>query len=135
MPKYSKTSRGKLEACHDDLQTLFNEVIKYFDNSIICGHRTEEKQNAAFDKGYSKLKYPKSKHNKIPSMAIDAIPFPLSWDDHDRMRYFAGYVMGIAKVLKEAGAIEHDVRWGGDWDMDTDLADNTFHDLVHFELR
>ena len=135
MPQYSKTSLGKLEACHDDLQTIFNEVVKYFDNSIICGHRTEEKQNAAYKKGYSKLKYPKSKHNKLPSMAVDAIPFPISWDDHDRMRYFAGVVKGIAWMLRERGEISHDIRWGGDWDMDTDLADNRFQDLVHFELK
>jgi len=135
MPKYSKTSKGKLATCHKDLQTIFEYVIKYFDNSIICGHRTEEKQNAAYRKGYSKLKYPQSKHNKLPAMAVDAIPWPIVWDDHDRMRHFAGYVMMAGKMLKEQGKITHNVRWGGDWDMDTELKDNTFQDLPHFELR
>ena len=27
-----------------------------------------------------------------------------------------------------------DLIWGGDWDGDTDLKDNAFDDLVHFEL-
>jgi len=27
------------------------------------------------------------------------------------------------------------IRWGGDWDMDTQTKDNKFDDLVHFELR
>jgi hypothetical protein len=26
------------------------------------------------------------------------------------------------------------LRWGGDWDMDTEVKDNKFDDLVHFEL-
>jgi peptidoglycan L-alanyl-D-glutamate endopeptidase CwlK len=37
-------------------------------------------------------------------------------------------------MLFEIGAIKHRIRWGGDWDMDNDLSDNTFNDLVHFEL-
>ena len=28
-----------------------------------------------------------------------------------------------------------DLIWGGDWDGDTDLNDNNFDDLVHFELK
>jgi len=27
------------------------------------------------------------------------------------------------------------IRWGGDWDMDTQTKDNKFDDLVHFELK
>ena len=49
--------------CHEDLQKIFKYVIAFFDHTIICGHRTEEKQNQAYKKGYSKLKYPNSKHN------------------------------------------------------------------------
>ena len=26
------------------------------------------------------------------------------------------------------------LRWGGDWDVDTELKDNDFDDLPHFEL-
>ena len=133
MPKFSQSSKDKLNTCHKDLQTIFNEVVKHFDCTIICGHRTEDKQNAAYKKGFSKVKYPNSRHNSLPSMAADVIPWPISWSDHDRMRYFAGYVMGIARMLK--GHITHEVRWGGDWDRDTELSDNTFQDLVHFELR
>ena len=135
MPKFSKTSKGKLATCHEDLQTIFEYVIKYFDCTVVCGHRTAEKQNAAYKKGYSKVRFPNSKHNPLPAMAADVIPWPIVWDDHDRMRYFAGYVMGVARMLKVIGEIEHDVRWGGDWDMDTELKDNKFMDLPHFELR
>jgi len=27
-----------------------------------------------------------------------------------------------------------DLRWGGDWDSDTEVRDNSFDDLVHFEI-
>ncbi len=39
-----------------------------------------------------------------------------------------GYVMGTAQSLG------YPLRWGGDWDADTETNDNRFDDLVHFEL-
>lgn len=27
------------------------------------------------------------------------------------------------------------LRWGGDWDSDTEVNDNSFDDLVHFEIK
>ena len=135
MPKFSKTSKARLATCHKDLQTIFEYAIRYFDCTIVCGHRTREKQEVAYAKGYSKVRFPNSKHNSLPSMAADVAPFPIEWDDLDRMRYFAGYVMGVAQILKDDGDIKHSVRWGGDWDRDTEVKDNTFQDLVHFELR
>lgn len=134
MPKFGKRSTTNLEEAHKDLQTVFNEVIKYFDCSVIDGHRGEKEQNEAFHKGKSKLKYPQSKHNKEPAMAVDVVPYPINWKDVDRMRYFAGYVMGIANLLKNRGIIDHALRWGGDWDKDTEVNDNKFQDFPHFEL-
>ena len=135
MPSYSNSSKRKLETCHSDLQTIFHYVIKYFDNTIVCGHRDEEAQNKAFDDGFSKVRYPNSKHNGTPSMAIDAVPWPIDWNDLNRMKYFAGYVMGIAKMLKSYGAIHHDLISGLDWDNDTELSDTTFKDHPHFQLK
>ena len=129
MPKFSQSSLSKLSTCHLDLQWLFNEVIKYFDCTIICGRRTEADQNQAFAEGKSKLKYPNSKHNKIPSLAIDVCPFPINWKDRDRFYFFGGFVKGIACQLGI------NIRWGGDWDGDTDLADQNLYDLPHYELH
>ena len=103
--------------------------VQYFDCSVLEGHRGKEKQNAAYDKGNSKLRYPKGKHNQIPSIAVDVIPYPIDWEDRDRMHYFAGFVLGIAKKTKLK------IRWGGDWNMDTHTKDNRFDDLVHFEIK
>ena len=134
MPVYSERSKKRLKTCHIDLQVIFNHVIKYFDCTVITGHRGEKEQNAAYNKGNSKLKYPKSKHNKTPSLAADVMPYPIDWRDLNRMRYFAGVVFGIAKMLKDEGLITHNLRWGGDWDKDTEVKDNKFNDLTHFEL-
>lgn len=134
MPVFSTTSKENLNQCHMDLQVLFLEVINHFDCKVIKGHRGENEQNDAYSSGHSKLKFPKSKHNKTPSLAADVMPYPINWNDRERMVYFAGFVLGLAKSLKEMRIIKHDVRWGGDWDQDTEVKDNSFDDLVHFEL-
>ena len=108
---------------------MFNEVVKDFDCTIVCGHRGEKDQNEAYTRGNSQVKYPKGRHNANPSRAVDVAPYPIDWTDRDRFHYFAGYVMGIASQMGI------DIIWGGDWDGDTDLKDNAFDDLVHFELR
>lgn len=134
MAKFGNTSKRRLAECHPDIQTLFKEVVKHFDCSVICGHRGEVQQNEAFAKGLSKLTFPKSKHNQFPSLAVDVVPYPIDWNDTRRMTFFAGFVKGIAFKLKEEGRITSIIRWGGDWDGDTEVKDNKFQDLPHFEL-
>ena len=129
MPKFGRTSRKRLESCHKDIQEVFKEVVKHYDCSIVCGHRGEKEQNEAYDKGNSKVKYPRGRHNKFPSNAVDVAPYPIDWADRDGFILFAGFVLGVASQ-KGFG-----LRWGGDWDGDFDLSDNQFDDLVHFELK
>jgi peptidoglycan LD-endopeptidase CwlK len=74
MPKYSNRSKEKLESCHHDLQKLFNEVIKYYDCTIIEGFRSNECQEELCCQGKSTLKAGKSKHNQNLSLAIDVAP-------------------------------------------------------------
>lgn len=128
MPSFGKASQEKLATCDPRLQKVFNEVIKHFDCTVIEGHRGEAAQNKAFAEGKSKLKYPQSKHNKTPSLAADVLPYPIDWNDTNRMRYFAGFVVGIAATM----GIK--LRWGGDWNQNTELKDNSFNDLPHFEI-
>ena len=128
MPAFGKASQEKLATCDPRLQKVFNEVIKHFDFTVIEGHRGEAAQNKAFAEGESKLKYPQSKHNKTPSLAADVLPYPIDWNDTNRMRYFAGFVVGIAATM----GIK--IRWGGDWNQNIELKDNSFNDLPHFEL-
>lgn len=129
MPRFSNRSKSRLNTCDKRLVELFNEVVKGFDCTIIEGHRGKEKQNAAYNSGHSKVKYPNGKHNKTPSVAVDVAPYPIDWKDRDRFHYFGGYVLGIAAKMGLR------IRWGGDWDMDTQTKDNKFDDLVHFEIK
>jgi|TARA_R100000656_G_scaffold28389_2_gene24805 peptidoglycan L-alanyl-D-glutamate endopeptidase CwlK len=129
MPKFGKRSMGRLNTCDEDLIALFQEVVKYFDCSVLEGHRGEEKQNKYFNEGKSKLKYPEGRHNKKPSNAVDVVPYPVDWEDREQMSYFAGFVKGVAYKMGIP------IRWGGDWNNNNDLKDNNFDDLPHFELR
>ena len=129
MPRFGKRSISRLKTCDQKLQELFYEVVKHFDCSIIEGHRGEERQNKAFADGNSKVKYPNGKHNQNPSIAVDVAPYPIDWSDRDRFHYFGGFVLGVAK---EMGM---NIRWGGDWNQDTQTKDNKFDDLVHFEIK
>ena len=129
MPKFGRTSRKRLKTCDEDLIFLLEEVVKYFDCTVLEGHRGKRLQNKYFKEGKSKLKFPEGNHNKKPSTALDVVPYPIDWDDRERMTYFAGYVKGIAMMLGIP------IRWGGDWNSNNDLKDNNFDDLPHFELR
>lgn len=126
MPKFGTKSAKKLADCHEDLQEILNEAIKYFDFTIIESYRSEEKQLKAYNEGRSQLK--KGKHNVYPSIAVDIAPWPVDWQDTERFTYLAGHVMAIAKMNGKK------IRWGNDWDMDTQTKDTNFRDYPHFEL-
>jgi peptidoglycan LD-endopeptidase CwlK len=135
MPKFSQTSLDRLKTCHRDLQVLFNHVILEYDCLIVCGQRGEKEQNDAFDKGHSKLRFPNSKHNSSPSMAVDVVPYEqgIDWGKL-QSAHFAGYVKGIADQLYRIGTIKHHIRFGIDWNSNNDIDDTTFWDANHFEL-
>lgn len=125
---YSIQSLAKLATCDERLQKLFNEVIRHCDCTILEGHRSDEKQQKAFEEGKSQLKPGQSKHNQRPSLAIDVAPYPIDWEDKNRFYYFGGLVKGIASQMNIP------IRWGGDWDNDNDFKDQRLIDLPHFEI-
>ena len=128
MYRFGQTSETNLLTCDKRIQFVLREAIKIIDFSVICGHRDKHNQNRAFNSGSSKLPFPKSKHNKMPSLAVDITPFPLDWDNLERFYFLAGIVLGIGH------SNDIKLRYGGDWDRDGDITDNNFNDLVHFEL-
>ena len=128
MPTFSQISAERLGTCDQRLILLFTEVVRTFDCTVICGHRGEDAQNEAFAQGKSKLTFPKSTHNKLPSMGVDVAPYPIVWEDYRRFYFFGGFVMGTAQKMGIP------IRWGGDWDSDTEVSDQSFNDLLHFEV-
>ena len=129
MARFSKRSKDRLSTCDKRLQEIFNEVIKNFDCTILEGHRSEERQNKLYEEGKTKVRYPKGRHNASPSLAVDVAPYPVDWDDRERISFFAGYVLGVADRLG------YTIRWGGDWNMNFEVDDNQFDDFPHFEIR
>lgn len=127
MPKFSARSLKNLEQCHPLLQLLMYEAIKVTDFSVICGFRGEREQNEAYNRGNSKLKWPQSKHNQTPSLAVDIVPYPIDWNDERRFRTLGTVVKEIWAQLPEEKKEGWSLSWGGDW--------KTFKDFPHFELR
>lgn len=132
MPEFNRTSRNRLATCHPYLQLLAYAVVRHRDCTVVCGHRGEDEQERAFREGRSKKRWPDSKHNGMPSDALDLAPwFPggvgIPWKDRGAFILFAGYVLRVADEL----AIP--IRYGGDWDSDGQMADQSFMDLPHFE--
>ena len=128
MPRFSNASAQKLATCDPRLRSVFDEVIRTFDCTIVTGHRGQAEQDEAFRAGKSKVRWPDGMHNTIPSMAVDAVPYPIDWQDRERATLFAGFVLGTALQMGIR------LRWGGDWNGNWQVKDNKFDDLWHFEL-
>lgn len=121
MNRWSTSSKRKLDTCVPEIQELFNAVLQKMDCTVIFGHRGEELQNEAYEKGFSKLPWPRSKHNRFPSKAIDIMPYPVDWNDMGRLIEFS-------KIVKEtAEEMSIDIEWGGDW--------TNFFDGAHWEVK
>lgn len=130
---YSKQSQAKLNTCHPLLIKIFTEVNKTFDHTILEGNRDEETQNKYFQQGLTQVKYPNSKHNSNPSMAVDATPYPVNWNDKYRLAIFIGYVLATAHPILEA--TNYKLVSGIDWNNDTFTKDHSFLDFPHFQLE
>ena len=125
MPRFGKRSKQRLKGVDTKLVNVLNELVKIMDVTIIEGLRSQERQDELVAKGASKTKY--SKH--IQGKAVDLAPYPIDWEDRERVHYMGGMVRGIGQQLNV------NIRWGGDWDSDGEIKDNSFDDLVHVEIK
>ena len=129
MPSFGKKSKSKLDTVHSDIRRVMEIAIQHVDFTVIYGHRSKQEQDALYaEGGKTQVKFPNSKHNSLPARAIDIAPYPIDWANHKRFTYLAGIIMGIAA----SEGVK--MRWGGDWDMDNNPANETFWDAGHFEL-
>ena len=128
-PSFGERSRHALSTCDPILIKLAQEAIEVgMDFAVLEGQRGQTRQEEMFHRGLSKVRWPLSRHNREPSEAFDIAPWPIDWKDTQRFYHLAGIVRAVAH---EHGV---EVRWGGDWDCDFDLRDQSFMDLAHFEL-
>ena len=130
MPRFGKRSKERLKGVDAKLQNVLNEVVKYFDITIIEGLRSQERQNELVAQGKSKTKF--GKH--VDGKAVDIAPYPIDWKARDDFHYLGGFMLGMAASM----GIK--IRWGGDWSASSlfkgqrTTKDNNFDDLVHFEI-
>jgi len=129
---WGQRSLMRLGQCHPLLSLLMHRVIKRddlpFDLTILCGHRGQIEQEIAFKNGASKLRWPNSKHNQSPSLAVDVAPLlegKVCWD-WDLYNKFAPLVKDEWGKMEEEGLTGGTkLVWGGDW---------KFRDGPHLEL-
>ena len=130
MPRFGKRSKERLKGVDAKLQNVLNEVVKYFDITIIEGLRSQERQNELVAQGKSKTKF--GKH--VEGKAVDIAPYPIDWNARDDFHYLGGFMLCMAASM----GIK--IRWGGDWNASSlfkgqrTTKDNNFDDLVHFEI-
>ena len=105
-------------------------MIGLMDFSIAYGHRGEQEQNEAYVEGSSTKRWPYSKHNKIPSPAVDIYPYVNGKVSYNKLHCCV--LAGI--VLATAAKLGINIRWGGNWDMDGEpITDQSLQDFGHFE--
>lgn len=96
MPSFGNSSTGELITCCPEIQLTLNTSIEMIDYSVICGARSKETQNHAFDTGASHLQWPNSKHNVTKdrplSDAVDIWPYTKRWGA------LSGHPSQIAKI-------------------------------------
>ena len=143
--KFGKKSLEQLKTCHPDIQLILNELIKFYDFSVLEGLRTSERQQQLFKENKSKLdginKLSKHQSPDGISRAVDIMPYQkgtnaFSGHEKDDRRFYSmmGMVKAISERLIEENKITHKVRFGLDWDGDQMFRDQTFDDLPHFEI-
>ena len=130
MNVWGRGSQRHRDTLDHRLQLVLDKVLPLRDLSIIDGYRDEHRQNTYYESGVSKVRFPNSKHNSLPSSAVDVQPSPYN---EDTLREDLTYIAGL--IVATGAALNIDIRWGGDWDADGETADNNFDDLFHFELR
>lgn len=127
MPKFSQRSLDRLNTCHPVLRRLMLMAIETSDFTVLCGHRGKAEQDAAFTAGNSKLRWPHSKHNISPAMAVDIAPYPIDWHDEARFIALSREVKRAWGAMTDGAKQGYELSWGGDW--------VSFRDLPHWELR
>ena len=55
MPKFGRRSKERLKGVHPDLVNVLNDVIKYYDITILEGLRSQDRQIDLYNDGKSKL--------------------------------------------------------------------------------
>lgn len=124
---FSKKSKDTLATVNNNLQRLFNEVIKYFDCTVVSGFRTVAEQQELYARGrttpgniVTNADGVNVKSNHQLGNAVDVVPYPEMWSDEEKLSEFGGFVLGVASQMNI------NIEWGGHWN---------FIDKPHFQTK
>lgn len=138
----SKQQRATLVA---SLRLLMDDALRLSQVpfQLVQGARSIEQQQAYFDAGKSKINpkayadrnklYADAKHVTGPGMplarAVDIV-IDVKGKPYDtaHLCYVAGVVMCVARMRGMT------IRWGGNFDRDGEILEQSFDDLPHFEV-
>lgn len=76
MPKFGNRSKELRAYLCKDLRYLVDEVIKFYDFSIVETFRDKAEQEKVYLTKHSKAKFGQSAHNYHPAYAVDVYPYP-----------------------------------------------------------
>ena len=126
------TNDGNCQRCLAFLSDADKALVEWFKKEqakdptlhTSCSIRGRKDQEAALASGNSKASYGKSAHNYSPSMALDLffiINGTATW--------------AYSKYKAIAARKPTSIVWGGDFNDDGDLTNDSFKDSPHFEVR
>ena len=124
MPRFSKTSLARLGTCDARLRAVCHAAIAEVDFVVVCGHRDQAEQERVYVEGKSRVRWPDSRHNSLPSLAVDLAPCDargrIDWQD---IAAFKALAVVVAARARDLGV---SIEWGGDWAR--------FRDYPHFQV-
>lgn len=127
---FGKKSEAILTQVHPKLFAVTKRALELseVDFSLTCGYRGKAEQDDAFKRKASKVRFPNSAHNQMPSCAVDTLPYPFTnWEDPAMIAAWKKIGAAFIAASKE---LEIPIRWGGG------IPDKSFNwDLPHFELH
>lgn len=132
--KFGGSSKERLDTVDRVLQEVMEYAISisHIDFGIprLGGKRTAEEQCKLFRQNLSKCDGVNKVSKHQSGLAIDVVAYVNGGYTYEKEYYYMIYqaVMIAAKVCKVS------IRWGGDWDGDLNLRDQSFNDLCHFEV-
>ena len=135
MRVFGDRSKGNLAKVHPLLIKVATIALEKGeqDFTVICGHRDKAGQDEAIRNKTTKVSFPNSAHNQLPSCAIDVIPYPFtSWDDPAMLTGWKKISDAMFVAAKEVGI---EIRWGGDFNRDGNKTTSDAWDKPHFELH